>query len=306
MAKRLILILQILLYGGFVNAQLLPLLDQYHMNRLAINPAFAGSQDALDIELYSRKQWTGFEGAPKTITLSAHSPLRNSRVNLGVILLSDQYGFNTERGMLFNYAYRLPVRRGKLAMGLAAGASWLSTDIEALRYLHTGDLLIMEHMNRAILPQFSTGIYYQGERLHLGFSMPLFLQHRYNEQTAAYSTGFGPGNLNYVGTIEYLLNVKENIQVLASMLLKANPGDNTQLDLGVTGIFKRRIWLGITGRTNGHLTFMVQAVINEQIRFGYAYGYEWTELRKVQGGSHELILAYRFKYIVDTENPRAL
>ena len=53
---------------------------QYMFNGLLINPAYAGSADALNITSLYRKQWVGINGAPANIMLSAHSPLKNKKV----------------------------------------------------------------------------------------------------------------------------------------------------------------------------------------------------------------------------------
>ena len=44
--------------------QLQPLLDQYSLNGMAINPAYSGSKEALSVGLSVRNQWVGFEGSP--------------------------------------------------------------------------------------------------------------------------------------------------------------------------------------------------------------------------------------------------
>ena len=49
-------------------AQHTPLTSQYLFNGLVINPAYAGSRDALTGNLTHRQQWVGFEGAPITQT----------------------------------------------------------------------------------------------------------------------------------------------------------------------------------------------------------------------------------------------
>ena len=62
--KRLVLHLVLLSFAIMARSQLQPVLDQYYLNGLVINPAYAGSQEALSVGLYSRVQWVGFEGAP--------------------------------------------------------------------------------------------------------------------------------------------------------------------------------------------------------------------------------------------------
>ncbi|MCK5136108.1 MAG: type IX secretion system membrane protein PorP/SprF [Bacteroidales bacterium] len=290
--------------GGAASAQLLPLLDQYHMNGLAINPAYAGSQDALNIEMHSRKQWVGFEGSPRTLTFSMHGPMREKKVNLGIIVMSDKYGSNLETGFLFNYAYRIEMRNGKLSLGMAAGVTSFLSDMDAIRFIDTGDLLLQYPAKRVFMPEFSLGSYFHSDRFYIGLSMPLFLSHPVNESNGRYSLGFNLAAANYILVGGYLFRISEDFELLPSMLLRTNPANNTQLDLNCTGIFRERIWLGTTIRTNGNLSVILQLRVNQQFRVGYSYGYEISELSNYQQGSHEVILVYSFKYMLEVVSPR--
>jgi type IX secretion system PorP/SprF family membrane protein len=62
-----------------------PQYTQYMYNQAIINPAYAGSNESLSLVSLYRNQWTGFEGAPKTLTVSAHTP--SGKIQLLVSLL---------------------------------------------------------------------------------------------------------------------------------------------------------------------------------------------------------------------------
>ena len=47
----------------------------YMNNMLLVNPAYAGSRDALTVTALHRSQWVDFKGAPLTQTITMHSPL---------------------------------------------------------------------------------------------------------------------------------------------------------------------------------------------------------------------------------------
>ena len=47
---------------------------QYMYNTMMINPAYAGSRGGTSIFGLYRNQWVGLDGAPKTATLSFHTP----------------------------------------------------------------------------------------------------------------------------------------------------------------------------------------------------------------------------------------
>ena len=64
----------ILLVFSDIYAQQDPQYTQYMYNTQVINPAYAGSKDALSFGLLTRKQWVGFDGAPNTSTFTINSP----------------------------------------------------------------------------------------------------------------------------------------------------------------------------------------------------------------------------------------
>ncbi len=284
--------------------QLQPLLGQYLLNGMAINPAYTGSEEALSAGLYARKQWVGFEGAPANFTFTLHTPMRNKRVNLGLLIMNDKIGARTETGFLLNYAYRIEIGAGKLSFGLAAGLTNLSTRVDMLRYTDEGDALLVDPGEKALMPEFSFGLYYYSEKFFMGLSIPMLLKHPYNETTGKYTIGFDPSATNYMLVAGYLFTLSDKFELLPSMLLKTNPANSTQLDLNCNVIFREKVWFGTSFSTNRNMTLIFQYQVNRQLRIAYSYGYEFSELSSYQSGSHEVMLKYNFRYILDVISPR--
>lgn len=284
--------------------QLEPLLDQHQLNGLAINPAYAGSQDALNVGVHTRAQWTGFDGAPRTTTFSAHTPLKNKKVNLGLIVMGDKLGSRKETGFLLSYAYRIPLASGKLALGLAAGITSLTPDMDLIRYADEGDRMLQDPGKRAVLPEFSLGAYYHADRYFVGLSLPLFMSHLSPGGSGDYQSAFRPAEANYMLNTGYLFHASEKIDILPSMLLRVNPASATQLDIHCDVIYAQRFWLGTNVRTNGQISALFQVQINPQFRIGYSYGYELSELSSYQHGSHEVALRYNFRYTLNVISPK--
>ena len=67
-------------------AQQLPQFSQYMYNTISINPAYAGSREIMVMNLLNRNQWLGVYGAPVTQTLSAHSSIPGTKLNVCIIL----------------------------------------------------------------------------------------------------------------------------------------------------------------------------------------------------------------------------
>jgi type IX secretion system PorP/SprF family membrane protein len=78
----------------------------YMYNTLGVNPAYAGSRDALTITALHRSQWVGFDGAPITQTLTLHSPVVTDAVNLGLSFIHDKIGPVRTTALFIDYAFR--------------------------------------------------------------------------------------------------------------------------------------------------------------------------------------------------------
>lgn len=304
MIKKLINILLIIGLGTTLFGQLRPLYDQYQLNGLAINPAYSGSQEALSVGLIARNQWIGFEGAPKTITLSIHTPMRSDKVNLGMLILNDRTGSKTETGFLVNYAYRIYLGTGKLSFGLAAGFTGISTDRDMVRYNDPGDELILNPGTRAFIPEMSFGIYYYTDRYFAGFSMPYFLKHQLDEKSGRYRSSFNPSSADYMLFTGYQFTLSDKYDLVPSVLIKSDSFRSAQADINCNLVYNKKVWLGTGYRSDNSLLFLLQYQVNNQFRVAYTYGYELSELSHYQKGTHEIMLLYNFKYMVNVKSPR--
>jgi type IX secretion system PorP/SprF family membrane protein len=87
-------IILLILLGTFSsNAQQDPQYTQYMYNTEVVNPAYAGSRDALAFGVLLRTQWVSLEGAPRTGTFTASTPLGAlSNMGLGLAIVHDRLG----------------------------------------------------------------------------------------------------------------------------------------------------------------------------------------------------------------------
>src|SRR3990172_1419415 len=93
--------------------------SQYMFNHLAINPAYAGTREALNIAVLHRNQWVHIDdGAPSTSALTIQGPIKNKKIGLGVEFINDNIGPKNVFCALSSYSYRLQLSNGYLSMGL--------------------------------------------------------------------------------------------------------------------------------------------------------------------------------------------
>src|ERR1700733_5240382 len=107
--KRHSLLIMLMLSAMAVKAQQTIQFSQYVFNGLAVNPAYAGYKDDWTVNLSSRLQWVGINGAPQTETASIDGIANswNSNVGLGLIGTVDRLGPESISSVYANYAYRL-------------------------------------------------------------------------------------------------------------------------------------------------------------------------------------------------------
>ena len=77
--KKIIIIVFSVILTYTANAHQDAMFTHYMFNTIAVNPAYAGSRDALTVTGLHRSQWIGFSGAPITQTLTMHSPILTKR-----------------------------------------------------------------------------------------------------------------------------------------------------------------------------------------------------------------------------------
>ena len=84
----------IFLFSFNLQAQQDDQLSQFPFNPLAVNPAYAGCKGGFSGVVSARNQWTGFNGAPKTMALCLHTSLKDNKMGLGLRLRDEKNVFD--------------------------------------------------------------------------------------------------------------------------------------------------------------------------------------------------------------------
>jgi len=302
--NRIILSILLVLLPVHLMGQMFPLSDHYVVNALAINPAFAGCQDALSLTASYRNQWVGFNDAPKSYILSVHMPVFNDRVGLGLLIENNSIGIFKETSFVGNYAYRMELQEGKLALGLGFGVTIYNTAWNKLVAADANDIQLMTSPTSAVLPNFSLGAYYYTKKYYIGVSMPLFLSYEMDKNTGKYKIGNNFSGSNYFFTTGYEVGISPQVKFLPSLLIKYHPDNAVQIDYNAQINLKDRIWMGIGYRNKDILVGMLQCQLNYQIRMAYSYDYDFSSIGKYLNGSHEIVLNYIFKFERKVIGPR--
>ena len=302
--KRLFLSILAVSFTLHLTAQMFPLSDHYVVNGLAINPAFAGCNDALSATISYRDQWVGFKDSPKSYFLSVHTPVLNDRVGLGLLVEKNSIGIFKETNILGNYAYRMELREGKLALGLGFGLTVLNIAWNELVAADANDAQLINNQTSSVLPTFSLGAYYYTKKYYLGISMPLFLGYELDKSTGKYKIDNNFSGSNYFFSSGYEIGISPQIKFLPSLLIKYHSNNTIQIDYTAQVNLKDKIWMGVGYRSKNILVGMLQCQLNYQIRMGYSYDYDFGTIGKYVNGTHEIVLNYVFKFTRKVIGPR--
>ncbi len=286
--KKLILIIVLFTsLSGF--AQQDALYSQYMFNKLTINAGYAGSREAFSADLVYRYQWVGIQGAPKTVSLSMHSPMRNEHLALGGYIYSDQIGPTVDQGALLTYAYRIILPKGKLSFGIQAGIKYNSIDWNMIK-LEDPDFVFQGEPKNKLIPDANVGIYYYTNRMFAGISSKQLLQNEFGMVTVGGQKTYSKLLRHFYGMAGVAVPVSDMVIFRPSVLVKYVPNAPWQMDLNASFLFNDLFWLGMTYRTDGDLVFLTEIKINRKYRIGYSYDVNVKDRIHYNSGSHEIRL----------------
>src|SRR5689334_11751217 len=135
-----LLVLLLLSLGAELKAQQFPQFSQYMYNGMILNPAYAGSKDYLSLTGVYRKQWADFPGAPETETFTAHGPLSEGQMGLGLVFINDKTSDASKHmDISAAYAFHIETGSGTLSLGVQGGIAQYSTDLSKLRVYDLND-----------------------------------------------------------------------------------------------------------------------------------------------------------------------
>lgn len=301
-----IVVLLVLVLQPVLMAQQVPITSQYLTNGLVINPAYAGTREALSANLSYRKQWARITGAPQFQTLSLHSPINNKeKVSLGLMADYLTYGVTKDVGIYAFYAYSVRMGKGKFSMGLKGGLDLSNTNYNRLQFpdgnpvdpLLTGDM-------KYTLPNVGAGLYYYTDKYFAGLSVPSLLTYRRDETDqfkvtpdyTHFKTYFSAGTL---------IRFADAFKVKPSVLVRYSMQEPLEVDLNANLIFGDLLWVGSSYRiAEKAVVALLDLQITPQLKLGYSYDYQLGHLSNYTSGTHEVSIRYEFEYSVIATSPR--
>jgi len=297
MKKIFIAFLFLVLMVQNVLSQQDPLSSQYMFNTLTYNPGIAGTSGMICATALNRQQWVGFDGAPSTTLFNISAPvsLFKRKHGIGVIIESDNIGFDKDINLSLAYSYLVDLNIGKLGIGINLGM--LNKTLQPTWSIPSGDgftqpdqdPLIPVNKESFVAFDAGLGIYLKSEKYYGSFSLT-----HINQPKIKFTKGEPYISRHYYLTAGYTLQLPNpSLELLPSFFVYS---DGKVAQLNVTSIlrYNKKVWGGVSYRAGDALSGLVGIELYNGIRIGYSYDFPMTDIRKSTSGSHEFMVNYCF------------
>ncbi|MBF9255461.1 type IX secretion system membrane protein PorP/SprF [Pontibacter sp. 172403-2] len=282
------------------SAQQNPQYSQYIFNSMSLNPAYTGSKNVLNLNLFHRSQWTGIEGAPATQAASIDGIAAGNRMGLGLEFNRDQIGAQTTMSAYANVAVKLQVSAsGVLSLGVAPGV--VQYTLDGSKFGIINDPSIPSGKETSIKPEIKLGAYFHNDRFYAGISASDLLQFKEDEQLEP--------ERHYYFTAGYVLDMGSFLKLKPSVLVKETFNSPTSIDMNAFVLLGDRLWLGSSYRTSMRVfsddpeeteilakrtavALIAELQVSKSLRLGYAYDKMLNDLSGFD--THEVSVGYYF------------
>ena len=299
--KKIICTLVYILLITVTYAQQDPQISLNMFNQMAINPGYAGSNDAICAYAIINQKWMGFENAPATNVFSVNSPIDRISSGVGLSIINDGLGFEKNLGINLAYAYRLSAGAGKLGIGLSVGmlnkslanTDWQSPESLEGKGVYEDPAIPLDQSHAAF--DLGIGAFYRTDNLYLGVSSTHISQSNINLDEGQHLFL----KRHYYITAGYNYQLPNPLFELRPSVFVKSDGAASQIDVNLTVLYNKKFWGGVSYRAGSDIIAMFGMEFLNGIKFAIAYDYTTSDIGSYSDGSIEFMLGYSFNLSID-------
>lgn len=285
-------------YGGAAN---LPII---------VNPGAAGKSGAVEAVGSFRKQWAGFKGSPQTTLLGIDAEVKflGSFHGVGASVFNDVVGPLTFMNINANYSYHIDLNKGLLGLGVRVGVMNVAFKVSDLHpsveggdndYHQSTDEALQGSDDSGTAFDAGLGAFYQSDESFVSFSL-LHIDAPKVEMKSGSIVKARPvmtiGGSRRIGS-------KASANLEPYLFFKTDFA-SWQLEMAGVVNLNKLVSLGLGYRLQDAIFFPFLVNLSNGLRVGYTYDLCVSELRRYNGGSHELSASYTFNVDVEKRNKR--
>lgn len=298
MKKYILFVFAICVYA-ITNAQQLPQFTSYQLSPYLYNPAYAGVDGYTQLNTVIREQWSGINRAPETKSISMYGPLRNEKMALGGVVISDKLGAESKNGFQLSYAYHLRLKNDlSLSLGLSGGLMQYKLDNTVINPYDIGDPVFSVPGLTDVVPNASFGMYLYTENYYLTLAVPQLLNSSFSaldEFDGELLEGSLVNHYYLGGGYQHEINDQWDIE--PSLLVKMIPQAPIQFEISSKFTYNDILWASLGYRYNESALLYLGYDINDQFYFAYGHDFVTSGLNTVSSGTNEFKLGMRFNKV---------
>ena len=282
--------------GLSAQSTLIPSVSNYHLTWTTINPAFTGFRDAISASALYRSALYG-EVGPQDMQLNLHSPVGNSKVALGAVVAFNNAPPDQQLySIMTTYAYRIYLGTGRLSFGLSAGIYGVNSDMTGILLRDAGDPSFPQEIYQRWFPNFGAGVLYYSDQYFVGLSIPELLAIPTPDQ----SLSANPEDYRVILSGAYLFDISRSFRLKPSALIDFNQAATSFKASINVGLMDSRVFIGGAYHYPDYVIALLNFQINPQWLVGYAYTIGTGPVRSALGGSHEVVLRWELRPVIQT------
>ncbi|HOE03833.1 MAG TPA: type IX secretion system membrane protein PorP/SprF [Bacteroidales bacterium] len=305
--RRLLSTLTLVLLASITSltfAQNDPHFSLFEFSQLTYNPGYAGSNNGICVSSVHRQQYVGFNrdplnggksGRPITTVFNAEMPLKAINSGVGLSIIQDMIGFQSDLALNVSYAYRVDLGYGSLGIGLNLGfinrtidGDWITPESLGGGTVYTDPAV--PHSESKVAFDMGFGAFFKYDKFYAGLSFTHLLQPSINFDIE--SPSYIKRHYYLVGGYNYQLP-NPTFEVRPSLLMQFD-GATTQFTFNGQFVYSKKIWGGISYRYNDAISPMLGIYLMNGLSFAYSYDIELSPLSTYSSGSHEIMVRYCF------------
>lgn len=275
-----------------MKAQYDPSFSHYWAMQTAYNPAAAGKESKVNVDVAYNMTLTGFENNPKTMYAAADLPFffLGTYHGVGAKFTNDKIGLFSHNTFAIQYAFKVKLLGGMLSIGVQPALLGENFDGSKLELEESGDPAFSTSELTGSAFDLGAGVYYSTNKWYAGFSVQHIL---------APTVELGEANELEIDRTYYFM-AGGNIR-LRNPLLSIQPSvlgrtDGVAYRADVTARLtyqheKRKLYLGVGYSPTNSVTLYLGGNFHG-VSLGYSYE-AYTNGVKLGNGSHELKVGYQ-------------
>jgi type IX secretion system PorP/SprF family membrane protein len=213
-------------------AQLTGLQTMFYQNQYLANPAMAGLEKGLNLNLGYQQQWTSVPGGPRLQNFTADYN-SGDKVGLGLNVNSDAAGLINRTRIMGTYAYHLPLNNdnNKLNFGVSFGLNETYIDYTKVNG-DQGDAAVQTFNQRSVYADGDFGIAYTTLHFNVQAAVPNLKSVFFNGDV---NSNLEVDRATFYSAVSYKLDVNNgysNISIEPKVAFRGVKGFDNILDAG--------------------------------------------------------------------------